>query len=514
MLFAFKWTCWFKRESFMQDQNAPIRAAIDIGSNTIHIVVARCTLNDLEILADEEELIRIGESVTATGEISPQKRDAAISTLHQYKALAELHNAKRILVVATEAIRQASNHDAFLASILQATGLEVHLIEGDVEAALTFYGATYELNRELHPPASVGVMDLGGGSMELVLAKNMQISWRTSVPIGSGWLHDRYFHANPPTDDDFAVARTFLQTYFQGMHIKRYPPVLVATGGSANSLLHLARHAFDLASQQSILTIDDLMRCEELLRTLTAEEVAERYFVALERARILPAGVLIISALLLRLKLSAIRVTSHGIREGVLLAYTRYGEQWLQQNKYSIEAAAQGNNGDRVEQRSAKGVQDASFALVGRHMLLERVYKMTEWREEVLKHDDIEAVHKMRVASRRLRAVLDAYASICEPKPFKKAYRRVRELADLLGHARDTDVMIENLRTQMGQMSYEEQPGIQWQIERLSAYRQRCQQELETFLKKFDKDSLQRQVALCLPEGRGCNGKGKSNYSS
>src|SRR5713101_5661914 len=137
----------------MQDQNAPIRAAIDIGSNTIHIVVARSMLDNLEILADEEELVRIGESVTATGEISPQKRDLAIATLSRYKALAEQHHARHILVMATEAIRQASNHEAFLASVLQATGLEVHLIEGVAEATLTFYGATCELNQESHPPA-------------------------------------------------------------------------------------------------------------------------------------------------------------------------------------------------------------------------------------------------------------------------------------------------------------------------------------------------------------------------
>jgi exopolyphosphatase/pppGpp-phosphohydrolase len=355
-------------------------------------------------------------------------------------------------------------------------------------------------------------MDLGGGSTELVLAQNMQISWRTSIPIGSGWIHDRYFHANPPTDDDFVVARTFLQTYFRGMRIKRYPPVLIATGGSANSLLHLARQAFDLPMQQTTLTLDDLLRCEGLLRTLTAEEIAQHYKIALGRARILPAGLLIISTFLRCLKLSAIRVTSHGIREGALLAYTRYGAQWLQQDKHSTDAAAQGKVADSAEKSCREELQDEPFSQSGRRMLLERVRKMVEWREDVLRHDDIEAVHKMRVASRRLRAVLDAYESICQPKPFKKVYRRVKELADLLGRARDTDVMIENLRAQLGQMSYEEQAGTQWLIERLSAYRQECQQELEAFLKKFDEDSLQHQAALCLPEGRGCNGKSSHNY--
>jgi len=218
--------------------------------------------------------------------------------------------------------------------------------------------------------------------------------------------------------------------------------------------------------------------------------------------------VLIINTLLACLNLSALRVTSHGIREGALIAYARYGERWLQQNKCGTAPAVGGKIGDSVEESDIAEMQNEPFARSGRRMLLERVRKMIEWREDVLKHDDIEAVHRMRVASRRLRAALDAYQPICEPKPFKKAYRRVKELADILGRARDTDVMIENLRAQQGQMSHEKQKGAKWLIERLCTYRQECQQNLEVFLEKFDEDSLQHQIALCLPKERVSNGKG------
>ncbi len=147
-------------ESVMHDQNAPVCAAIDIGSNTVHIVVARYTPDSLDILEDQQEMVRIGESVTTTGAISPQKRDCAISVLRQYKALADQHCAQPVLVVATEAIRQATNSDEFLSDVLRETGLEVHLIEGDTEATLTFYGATYVLHHEPHPSPILGVMDL------------------------------------------------------------------------------------------------------------------------------------------------------------------------------------------------------------------------------------------------------------------------------------------------------------------------------------------------------------------
>src|SRR2546421_8909250 len=228
----------------MQDQQSPVRAAIDVGSNTIHIVGARCRPDDLDIVEDKVDLVRIGESVNATGEISPEKRDAAIAILRQYKELAQQHGAEQVLVVATEAIRKASNSAEFLEDVQRETGLQVHVINGDGEAVLTFYGATYEHRKEPGAPAQLSVMDLGGGSTELVMAQNMHITWRTSIPIGSGWLHDRYLSSNPPALDDLATAQTFLHTYLQGMRIKPRPASLIVTGGSANSLLRLAQNAF------------------------------------------------------------------------------------------------------------------------------------------------------------------------------------------------------------------------------------------------------------------------------
>ncbi len=492
----------------MQEQASPMQAALDIGSNTIHIVIARCTPDDLDIVADEVEMVRIGESVTATGEISPEKQVAAITVLHKYTSLAEQHHAHPTLVVATEAIRQAKNSAAFLDNVRRETGLEMQIIDGSIEAVLTFYGATYELYKEPNPPAQVGVLDLGGGSMELVMAKHRQISWHTSIPIGSGWLHDRYLSSHPPIRDQWVVARTFLSTYFQGMHIRRNPPVLIVTGGSANSLLYLAQHAFGLDPAEPRLTHDDLMRCEGLLSALSAEEVAQRYQQPLKRAQVLPAGALIIRMIMEQLSLDEIRVSPHGIREGALLAYTRYGEQWLSQVRQEAEMTIPKKNGS-AGTNTQEGQHEETFVQAGRRMLRERVHKLLEWRNDVLKQDDIEIVHKMRVASRRLRATLDAFESACEPKPFKKAYRRVKQVADVLGKARDTDVMIHNLQQQLGHLPSEEQAGMQWLIDRLSDYRQQHQQVLEVFFeKKFAEDLLKQEIGACLPQEGGHNGKG------
>jgi exopolyphosphatase/pppGpp-phosphohydrolase len=486
----------------MQNQETTIQAAIDIGSNTIHIVVARCSPTSLEILHDEQEMVRIGESVTANGEISAQKIDETISLLSHYKTLAVHYTSALPLIIATEAIRKARNNQQFLAAIHSATNLHVHIIDGTVEALLTFYGATYELYQEPSPPSQVAVLDLGGGSMELVTASNKQVTWHTSVPLGSGWLHDRYLQSDPPSQEDLEVAHTFLDTYLAGLRLKQHPfPILIATGGSANSLLLLARQALNLSEQETRLTYKQIVRCEYLLRNHSAEEISQRYAQPLKRARILPAGALIIHALMANLLLGEIRISTHGIREGALLAYAHYGDYWLQHLQKNAQSSP-----EKIDNLS-QDEQQETFTQSGARLLLERTRKMLEWRSDVLKHKDIEAVHKMRVASRRLRAVLDAYEAACDPKRFKKVYRQVKEIADILGNARDTDVMMANLQQQLTQAPEASQLALQWLIERLSAYRQTHQKELEAFLQAIDEDAFVQQIVACLLEGETRHGK-------
>lgn len=496
----------------MQESWSPVRAAIDIGSNTLHVVVARASSDGkmLDIVADEVDMVRIGESVTATGQISPEKLYAAILVLSEYKTLAEEHGAQEIFVVATEAIRQANNADDFIAQVKQRTGLQVQLISGDTEASLTFLGATYEAQAQRGAPDVVGVMDLGGGSMELVTARQSCITWKVSVPIGSGWLHDRFLDGDSPSQQQIEVAETFLSTFFQGMRIRQRPPMLIATGGSANSLLHLAHRAFHLEEHQTRLTSHDLLRCQGLLSALPAEEVTRRFDQPEGRARIMLAGALIVEALMARLRLDEIQVSPHGIREGVLLAYARYGSSWLRRASTSTGSSKAKRLDPSAFERlipsasgSSNGLSPAqveTFAQAGQRMLRERFEAFLDWPDEVLKNEDVEAVHKMRVASRRLRATLDAFEPCCDPRAFRRVYRRVKKTADALGKARDTDVMIESMRTQLEHTSMEEQPGIQWLIARLSEYRQDTQQELERTLRGLDKKKLEQQIEACIPE--------------
>src|SRR5579884_3455060 len=133
-----------------QDQNSEEKmitaAAIDIGSNSTEVTIAQCTPHHLETLQEQSQMIRLGESVKQSGEISPDMRDAVIAAVRQYLDLAKQNNAERVLAVATQATRDARNKDAFLEDIQRETGLTVNVISGNVEATLTYHGATSSLD--------------------------------------------------------------------------------------------------------------------------------------------------------------------------------------------------------------------------------------------------------------------------------------------------------------------------------------------------------------------------------
>jgi exopolyphosphatase/pppGpp-phosphohydrolase len=279
------------------------------------------------------------------------------------------------------------------------------------------------------------------------------------------------------------------------MRIKQTPPMFVVTGGSANSLLFMARKALRLDPSSNRLTRDNLGRCEVLLSSLSAKDIAEDYDQPLERARILMAGALIIDEVMGRFGLNEITISQHGIREGVLIAYARYGEEWL---NYAEHVANAGQS---------QNPEDEPFVQSAQRLLSDRTKKMLGWPAEIQKHQDTEAVHKMRVASRRLRATLDAYESCCDPKLYKKVYREIKKAADILGAVRDSDVMLQHLHEQLEQASQEDRPGVQWFIDRISAYRQDREQELDNFLQSFDGVALKQDINLALKKGAGSNGK-------
>jgi exopolyphosphatase / guanosine-5'-triphosphate,3'-diphosphate pyrophosphatase len=292
-----------------------VRAAcIDIGSNTTRLLVAEWLGGALVEVHQERAFTRIGRGLAARGIIGADKIDEVVAVVAGQLAVAREHGAREIRGVATAAIRTAANGAALVQAVAAETGLAVEIVSGEDEARLAFRGAAAMLE-----PATaarcrrLGVIDVGGGSSEVVVGSAPdQVGWWASVPIGSGALTDHCLHSDPPTAAELQSARHEVAAALAGL-APPCPEMVVAVGGSATSLGRVAGPVLDAAAFERALSV---------FAGATAGAVAERFLIDPQRARLLPAGLLVLQGAA-RLLEATIEVGRGGIREGVLLEALR-----------------------------------------------------------------------------------------------------------------------------------------------------------------------------------------------
>ena len=281
-------------------------ACIDIGSNTTRLLVAEPSEGRLRELMTQRAFTSLGKA-TSKGRIPEDKIEETAEVVATQARLARELGADEIAVVATAAVRSAKNRDEFGAAIEAESGLRVRVLSGHEEARLAFLGATRTFSGPLD--GSIAVLDVGGGSTELVIGTLAQgATWEESFRIGSGFLADSYLHSDPPSVSELEAVRLHVSGTFEGLNV---PPALhaVATGGSANALRRLVG---------AELVYETLERAIRILASTPITQVAKRFELDPERVRVLPAGVLIFEEIsgLLGLPLS---VGKGGVREGVIL---------------------------------------------------------------------------------------------------------------------------------------------------------------------------------------------------
>ena len=294
-----------------------VRAAcIDIGSNTTRLLVADCVEGELREVHQERAFTRIGQGLRSSGTIAAAKIEEVVTVVHGQMAVAREHGAHEIRGVATAAIRVASNGTALVEAIAAGTGLMVEIVSGEEEARLAFRGAAAMLDADTAAlldasgtSASLGVIDVGGGSSEVVVGSAPdRVGWWASVPLGSGALTEHCLHSDPPAPAELASARAEVSAAMAGL-APPCPQAAVAVGGSATSLGRVTGPVLDAGA---------FARALELLSGAPSALVAERFLIDPQRARLLPAGLLILQGAS-RLLEATVHVGRGGIREGVLL---------------------------------------------------------------------------------------------------------------------------------------------------------------------------------------------------
>ena len=292
-------------------------AAVDIGSNTVHALVADVVKGRLEEVAHYVEMPELGARVAQTGYIGVRSK-VAIRALRSVVARARTHNFELLIAAATQAVRQAKDGAQFAQAASEAIGVTVHIIAAHREAELSFLGVAgrHAVRREW------AMVDLGGGSTEVVIARGREMLRSASLPIGSGVLASTYFSDPPKPEERARMRKAALRelAHAPDGEIDR----LVATGGTASNLpLVLTRKNPPL-----VLTTADLLTCEARLDGARASEVATTQGIPANRVKAMRAG---IEALLLFLDwygLAVLHISHEGVRQGMLLAYLEKGNDW------------------------------------------------------------------------------------------------------------------------------------------------------------------------------------------
>jgi len=283
------------------------RACIDIGSNTTRLLVAECDGDTLLELHQEKAFTHIGRGLSPDGTIPPPKIAEVVDVVASQIRTARQLGATDVRGVATAAIRRAANGSALAAAIDGGCGLTIDILSGEEEARLAFVGAAKTLDHA--PTGQLGVVDVGGGSSELVVGTVPdKVGWCTSFGVGSGDLAEICLLSDPPSSTELSEARARIAKALDGVAVP-HPAEAVAVGGSATSLRRLAGPLLDADAFDRTLT---------LLANERRTDVAERFGLDLDRVRLLPAGLLILEAVS-DLFGTSLQIARGGVREGVLL---------------------------------------------------------------------------------------------------------------------------------------------------------------------------------------------------
>jgi exopolyphosphatase/guanosine-5'-triphosphate,3'-diphosphate pyrophosphatase len=289
-------------------------AAIDIGSNSIKMTVARLqpdgTIRDI---GWRSEVVRLGAGIDQTGRLADDRIEATLDALRRFAHEAHELGAARILAVATEATRAASNGAVFLNRVRDELGIDAVTIDGEREAELSFRGlaATADVSGE------VVVADIGGGSTELIYTHDEAMVRSASVALGSGRLTDRFVVADPPRSDELSLchqrALETLRPPYRGLGVLADTRLrLILVGGTGE---YLGR----LVPNRDAVTRDDVDAVLIRLQQLPAAALAAELGIPESRARVLPAGVAVVTALIELIAPFAITVGQSGLRAGLLL---------------------------------------------------------------------------------------------------------------------------------------------------------------------------------------------------
>lgn len=300
-----------------------IVSSIDIGTNTVLMLIAEVdpSSKNLRTIKNYHSIPRLGKGLKAGNPIKKEKISKLISILTEYKAHSDSFGAEVVIAVATNAFRIASNSSEILKEIKRETGITIKIISGEEEALYSYLGATSEI-RNMH----LLVIDIGGGSTELIIGEGKNIKFQKSFSVGVVSGTETFFHHNPPAESEIELFKAEVQKTFNEINPAEInPEKAIAVAGTPTTLasiqMRLREYNEDVI-EGSLLNIDSLKELLIRFSGLTVEEIRVQYpMIAKGREDVILAGTIILHELLYKLRISEVMVSTKGIRYGAVYKY-------------------------------------------------------------------------------------------------------------------------------------------------------------------------------------------------
>jgi len=327
----------------------PTFAAVDIGSNSVRLKIARLVGHRLSAIHEDREVTRLGESVFGTGLLSPEAMASTVKVLRRFHRAVQKEGTDQIRVVGTSALRDARNSRAFLEWVRSATGWNVEIISGLEEAHLIHLGLASTLR--VDAPTML-MIDLGGGSCELTISAKGHIRDSVSLPLGAVRLSNEFLHHDPPRKAELRQLRAFVERYVgriaDRIHRAR-PRVVIATSGTAAALSAVCHGMYNTkGSRAATVSRTQMRRIAKMLARLPLAKRKELTGIGPRRAEIIIAGAALYAELMESCQLGGFRYSPLGLRDGLLAKMaavydrsTRSGRQLESERADSIRAAVE-----------------------------------------------------------------------------------------------------------------------------------------------------------------------------
>ena len=279
---------------------------VDVGSNTVRLLVASLDDGKLLPLCEEREHLLLGEDVERLGRLRPAKVAEAAACTARYAAMARRAGTGALEVLVTAPGRQSANAEELISALRAAGDAPVRVLTPEEEGELAFAGAVAAARR---PPETVAVCDVGGGSTEVVVGTpSGGPAWRRSFDLGCVRLTGRALPQDPPARRALRVARKEVERHLEGF-APPLPLVAYATGGTARALRRLVGRTLGAEELDAALAI---------LARRPFAKVAKTFGMHPRRAATLPAGAILLAAVQARLAVP-FQVSRAGLREGAAL---------------------------------------------------------------------------------------------------------------------------------------------------------------------------------------------------